>query len=311
MIPIEARLLSAMLLGLSMTTLTAQADDSDLPPTQTQGDVVYLSGGIGKDETAAIKAATSRYPLSLLFATTGSGGRDAFLASVPVKITDAGGKVVLDTVTDGPYLLVNLAPGKYQVSANLDGVERKTSVTLKAGVPQQRSLTWPVREKDSASAPIRPAAPPIVVIVEPDGTAVTPPASADTAVPATATAAVADARPALPAQTHQGGVPYVSGGIGSEESAALKAQFPKYALALTFASVQNGHNVFLADVPVKILDASGSTVLEVTTDGPYLLVDVPPGKYEVVATHGGKEQRASLQVTAGRTTERAFSWATP
>ncbi|THD05694.1 hypothetical protein B1810_01245 [Panacagrimonas perspica] len=310
MIPIEARLLAAMLLGLSMTTLTARADDSDLPPTRTQGDVVYLSGGIGKDETAAIKATTSRYALTLLFATTGGGGRDAFLASVPVKIADASGKVVLDAVTDGPYLLVNLAPGKYQVSASLDGVERKTSVTLKTGVPQQRSLTWPVRAKDTTSAPIRPAAGPIVVTVAPDGTTVTTePVTANATAVTTTTPPVQTS--AVPVQANQGGVPYVSGGIGSDESAALKAQFPKYALALTFASVQNGHNVFLASVPVKILDASGATVLDVTTEGPYLLVDVPPGKYEVVATNGGKEQRASLQVTAGRTTERAFSWAAP
>jgi hypothetical protein len=309
--PIRLRPLAAMLLmSLSLLTLPARADDSDLPQVKTQGEVSYLSGGIGKDETAAIKAATSRYALTLLFATTGGGGRDAFLASVPVKIADAAGKVVLDAVTDGPYLLVNLAPGKYQISASLDGVERKSSVTLKAGVPQQRSLTWPVRAKDTASAPIRPAVPPITVTVSPDGTTVT-----TEQVTATATAVTTTTPPvpqaALPAQANQGGVPYVSGGIGSDESAALKAQFPKYALALTFASVQNGHNVFLASVPVQIRDASGATMLDVTTEGPYLLVDVPPGKYEVIATNGGKEQRASLQVTAGRTTERAFSWATP
>lgn len=307
--PMNPRPLAATLLvSFSLlTALPARADDSDLPASKTQGDVVFLSGGIGGDETAAIKAAESRYSLTLLFATTGGAGRDAFLASIPVSIRDAKDQVVLDTVTDGPYLLVHLEPGKYEVTATLDGVQRKLGVVLKAGVPQKRTLTWPVRKKDTVSAPVKPGTLSTTVTLAPDGTAVS---VAPTPTTPAATAAT-DRATALPAPNNQGGVPYVSGGIGSEESAALKAQFPKYAMALTFASVQSGHNAFLASVPVKILDATGATVLDVTTDGPYLLVDVPPGKYEVVATHDGKEQRASLQITAGHNVERAFSWAAP
>lgn len=306
---IVSRPLSAILaLSLSLALGPARAQDPNLPAVQTQGGVTYLSGGIGSDETAAIKAASKDYPLTLQF----SASTGAFLASVVVKITDATGRVVLDTTAEGPYLLVNLAPGRYTVDAMLDGISRGTEVTIKAGAPQKRSLIWPPRRSDPEPRTIPGAGSGVSAVpsmqteavITPSGAVVvTPSASAAVAAPGVASAS-------LPPQTTAGGIPYLTGGIGSDESEAIKAQFPKYAMALTFASVQNGHNVFLASVPVKILDAAGATVLDVTTGGPYLLVDVPPGKYEVVATHQGREQRGAVEVGPGRRAERSFVWST-
>lgn len=308
MTSIVSRPLAAIvLLSLCSTLVPAYADDANLPEIKTQGTVTYLSGGIGSDETAAIKAASPNYSLTLQF----SASTGAFLAAVVVKITDAGGNVVLDTTSEGPYLLVNLEPGRYTVDAMLDGISRGTEVTIKPGAPQKRSLIWPPRKAD-AEPRTRPSSGGSVAsvpsmtttaVITPSGQVITDP------TPAAATpAAPAPAPAALPAQTTEGGVPYVTGGIGSEESAAIKAQFPNYAAALTFASVQDGHNVFLASVPVKILDASGSTVLDVVTGGPYLLVDLPPGRYEVVASHQGREQRGHVEVGPGRRAERTFVW---
>jgi hypothetical protein len=318
--PIVSRPLTAiLLLSLSASLMPAHAQDSALPAVQTRGSVSFLSGGIGSEEVEAIEAAAPNYSLTVQF----SASTGAFLASVPVKITDAGGHVVLDTTTEGPYLLVNLEPGRYTVDAMLDGISRGTEVTIKAGSPQKRSLIWPPRLSDPEPRTIpSPAGANTIVtnvpsmtttaVITPSGQVVTTPSAAPipgmTTTITTTPTMPASSSSGLPVQTSAGGVPYITGGIGSDESEAIKAQFTKYALALTFATVQNGHNVFLASVPVQIRDASGATVLEVTTEGPYLLVDVPPGRYEVIATHQGREQRVSLPVTAGKTTERAFSW---
>jgi hypothetical protein len=318
--PIVSRRLTAiLLLSLSASLIPAHAQDSALPAVQTKGSVTFLSGGIGSEEADAIKAAAPNYSLTLQF----SAATGAYLASVPVKITDAGGHVVLDTTTEGPYLLVNLEPGRYTVDAMLDGISRGTEVTIKAGSPQKRSLIWPPRLSDPEPRMVpSPAGANTIVtnvpsmtttaVITPSGQVVMTPSSA-APIPGmtttiTTTPTTAPASSSLPAQATAGGVPYITGGIGSDESEAIKAQFTKYALALTFAKVQDGHNVFLASVPVQIRDAAGSTVLDVTTEGPYLLVDVPPGKYDVIATHDGRQQRVSLPVTAGKTTERAFSW---
>ncbi|MCC2656210.1 MAG: putative exported protein [Panacagrimonas sp.] len=314
MTPIVSRPLTAiLLLSLTAVMTPTSADESDLPAVKTQGNVTYLSGGIGSDETAAIKAAAPGYPLTLQF----SSSTGAYLASVVVKITDAAGNVVLDTTTEGPYLLVKLEPGRYTVDAMLDGIDRGTEVTIKAGAPQKRSLIWPPRRSDPEprTVPSSPGASTAVpnvpsmtttATITPTGEVITTPSSPSTR----SLASPAPSASALPTQTTEGGIPYVTGGIGSDESEAIKAQFSKYAIALTFATMQNGHNVFLASVPVKILDASGATVLDVTTGGPYLLVDVPPGKYQVVATHQGREQRGAVEVGPDRRAERSFVWST-
>lgn len=274
--PMNALPCAVVLLSLC-AALPTHAQISALPPVQTQGDIRYLSGGVGADETAAIKAETSRYALTLLFAAK-SDGNDAYLASIPVSIQNSRGTQVLSTVTDGPYLLVNLVPGSYKVSASYAGIERTLNIDLKTGVPLQRSLVWPQVQSRAVAAPVA------SIVTRPDSVA------------------------SLPMSNDQGGVPYLTGGIGLEESQAIKAQQGNYALALTFAVASDGANMFLASVPVKIVDTTGTVVLDVTTTGPYLLTDLPPGRYEIVTSHAGREQRANVTLQAGGSIERAFVW---
>jgi hypothetical protein len=85
---------------------------------QTQGDVTFVSGGIGEDEHKALRAIQNQYNLHLTFAVKGSG---EYVSGAKVKIEDAKGHVFLDTTTNGPTLLVQLKPGHYKVSADRDG----------------------------------------------------------------------------------------------------------------------------------------------------------------------------------------------
>ena len=51
----------------------AVAAQGALPELRTQGDVSWLSGGVGGDESAAIKAARDRFSLSLTLSARGDG----------------------------------------------------------------------------------------------------------------------------------------------------------------------------------------------------------------------------------------------
>jgi len=119
------------------------------------------------------------------------------------------------------------------------------------------------------------------------------------------------ARAELPPVRHQGNVEYVSGGIGSDESASLKEAMPRYPLSLTFGSADTGTAAYVANVQVVIRDAQEATVLDATSQGPYFLVKLPPGKYHVKATYDGATQ--SRDVTIGeKSAERLmFSWKRP
>ncbi|PKO51057.1 MAG: hypothetical protein CVU26_09040 [Betaproteobacteria bacterium HGW-Betaproteobacteria-2] len=81
-------------------------------------EVVFVSGGIGYCESQAMQNASKEYPLELVFVQK-TISHESYLAEIPVKITDAKGNLVLDTVTKGPYLLAKMPAGRYAITANL------------------------------------------------------------------------------------------------------------------------------------------------------------------------------------------------
>jgi hypothetical protein len=105
--------------------------------------------------------------------------------------------------------------------------------------------------------------------------------------------------------TTQNGVSFISGGVGQDESDAIRGQFGHYNLHLTFAAA-NGE--FMADIQVKISDAAGKTLVQTTADGPFLLASVPPGQYRVSATAGSSTKQQSINVPQHGPAELRFTW---
>lgn len=99
----------------------------------------------------------------------------------------------------------------------------------------------------------------------------------------------------------QGGVRFVSGGIGIEERAWLASQAREFNTHLTFAVVPGGE--FVADVHVQISDAKGKSILDATSDGPLMFVQLPVGRYQLEATHDGQMIRRSFAIS-GKRSER-------
>ncbi|EEA04644.1 conserved hypothetical protein [Burkholderia sp. H160] len=110
-----------------------------MPPTQQQGDISFVTGGVGRDESTALRQARRQWPLSLQF--TGPGA--SYVADVQVQIAKAGGTTVLDTTTKGPYLLVRLPQGRYTVTATYSGVTRKETVHVRGNGSARATLSFP------------------------------------------------------------------------------------------------------------------------------------------------------------------------
>jgi hypothetical protein len=133
----------ALLLATMLYSGTALAQsDAGLPAVQTSGTVQYLSGGIGLDESTAIKSASAAWPLTLEFSVA-APERALFASGVKVEIRDGKGVVLLGTTAAGPYLLAKLAPGAYRIEATLDGKALQRQVQIKTGQPQRVALVWP------------------------------------------------------------------------------------------------------------------------------------------------------------------------
>ena len=96
-----------------------------MPAVHTQGDISYVSGGIGGDQRQALREAAPNYNLHLLFAGGGSG---EYLSSIKVTIVDQQGVIVLEAVSEGPYFMAKMSPGKYKVSADAGSAGAQTRV---------------------------------------------------------------------------------------------------------------------------------------------------------------------------------------
>jgi hypothetical protein len=119
-------------------TSAGNVNGGGLPQIQQQGDVSFTSGGVGLDESHALRAAEHSWPLSLRFTGPGSD----YLADVRVKISDAHSGDVLDTTSRGPYMLVKLRPGRYTVQASYKDDAQTKTVTVPAKGTAKAAFYW-------------------------------------------------------------------------------------------------------------------------------------------------------------------------
>ncbi|MBA4274222.1 MAG: hypothetical protein C0436_01075 [Alphaproteobacteria bacterium] len=114
-----------IILSLSAATmLYSGAALAQIVP-QTAGVVTYVTGGIGRDETSALKAAQGNYNLHIMSSSV-SGH---FVGDALITISTAKGEQLLN-IDAGPILLAKLPAGTYHVEATRHGETKKQRVTL-------------------------------------------------------------------------------------------------------------------------------------------------------------------------------------
>ena len=109
------------------------------PTPMQQGGVIYISGGVGDDEIATMKAVVNAY--NLLISNSEKDG--SFTAGIDVTIRDGHGGVVLDAKDTGPLLYVKLPPGDYTLDALYHGVENVREATVGPKRPTEVNFLWP------------------------------------------------------------------------------------------------------------------------------------------------------------------------
>jgi opacity protein-like surface antigen len=111
-----------------------------------------------------------------------------------------------------------------------------------------------------------------------------------------------------PPVEHYGSVSYQTGGVGVDEAKLMRQQERNYPLALEFIEQAGKRGEYSAGENVKIQDAQGKTVLSVTADGPFMLVNLPDGRYKVSAGDGGRTQVRQLDLQGKPHDRVAFVW---
>ena len=124
------------------TGFLSGASFAQLPPSKMQGDLTFITGGIGSDESSAIFAAAKKWSLLIEMSEIDGSGRGVWIAGIDIRVLNAKQQSILETVCDGPLMLLNAPPGQYTVEASYQGKLLKRSVVLKEGDPQKLTLFW-------------------------------------------------------------------------------------------------------------------------------------------------------------------------
>ncbi|SFM93279.1 hypothetical protein [Variovorax sp. OV329] len=148
--PFRIPLAALALVGAALLGTGAACAGGSLPVHDVNG-VIYVSGGVGKDESTFLRSVQTQWPASFEFAAR-AGQKSDFVAGVVVSLFDAQGRALLDqVVTDGPMMLARLAPGRYKVQATLDGRTLTRDIDVPRTGTSHNLFLWP-QGTDMASA---------------------------------------------------------------------------------------------------------------------------------------------------------------
>lgn len=93
------------------------------------------------------------------------------------------------------------------------------------------------------------------------------------------------------------GRPFATGGVSMDERQALHARRGDYDLWVVTAVSKSG--AYLANVRLRVRDAQGRTEFDGPLDGPWLFIDLAPGRHELEAVHAGQTQRRTTTIRSG------------
>lgn len=124
------------------TALVSGFSFAELPPTKSQGPASFVTGGIGSDESNSIFAAAKKWSLLIEMSEVDGSGRGVWIAGIEVRVLDAKQQTIVETLCDGPLMLLNAPAGQYTVEASYQGKLLKRNVVLKDGGHQKLTLFW-------------------------------------------------------------------------------------------------------------------------------------------------------------------------
>ena len=115
---------------------------AQLPGVQYSGELAFISGGIGSDESDAMQENAKKWPLMLQFSQIDQRGWGSWVSGVRVKILNEQKQEIFTNECDGPFLLIALKPGQYVIEASYDGVVQQRKIYLTQDKPEKLSIYW-------------------------------------------------------------------------------------------------------------------------------------------------------------------------
>jgi len=99
-----------------------------------QAETLYECSGVGADE----REAAEMVPHNVRVIYAQADGH--YLGEVDTRLTDAAGNEVLAVHCPGPWVLLNLPAGRYEITATLRGVTQTRKIAVSAKGPLQKQV---------------------------------------------------------------------------------------------------------------------------------------------------------------------------
>ncbi len=118
--------ISTVALASALGAFQVYAQSGDALPIATEsGPVSVISGGVDLDEADRMKRASGRYPLRVVFSVPGG----SYAVPDEFKLMRDGSEMV-SIPAAGPWLLIDLPPGKYTLQARVEDRVFDRTVTV-------------------------------------------------------------------------------------------------------------------------------------------------------------------------------------
>jgi len=147
--PLHAGLVAIALSAAFIGSARAQQAPAPTMTMSSDSTKLVMSGGVGLEARAQLAQHEREANLKLVFTEP----QGSYLSDIGVKVFDRNGAMVLDTVSQGPWVLAKLAPGSYKVVTTDGSVKQEHRINVGQGL-----RTIQIRMPEQGGIPGRPTA---------------------------------------------------------------------------------------------------------------------------------------------------------
>ncbi len=112
----------------------------------------------------------------------------------------------------------------------------------------------------------------------------------------------------IPETQRSEGIPYISGGVGEGETAAILAEAKQWSLLLELSQLENGRGMWIFGANIKITNSTKKIIFDAQANGPYMLINLDAGDYLIEASYQGVAQTRSVSIKTNAPQKISLFW---
>ena len=114
-----------ILVLIVLVNFVSHAETSFIKKDKING-IRYMSGGLGIEERTILKDMTKDFSTKIVFAMT----KGNYISQVELIIKKINGKKIIEIVSDGPWVPVDLPEGAYEIVATHENKKKSQKVVI-------------------------------------------------------------------------------------------------------------------------------------------------------------------------------------